>query len=334
MLQIVDGGSMKDLVSIIVPVYNAEKYLDRCLDSLINQTYNNLEIILINDGSIDDSKSILNQYKNKDNRIKVYNQENLGAAQTRNNGIQFSSGEFITFVDADDFIEENYIKNLVNGMKENTDIVLSGYIKCFRDNKKVYLPVNNEWDIFKYAATWCKLYRREFLLKNKILYQHKLIMEDVEFNISCFIASAKYNILNYAGYCYCINEDSVTNTAKDKKDQIYDAIELFKKIDEMAKKNNKKYKKDEFINFYILYFMFIVKMCCLNASLEYMQKAFNEFYGFLSKIDKNWYKVKSVKGESLKNNLAIFIVKKTYKYKIKKWLLIFLKKENNNGVKE
>lgn len=100
---------MSDLVSIIVPVYNAEKYLNKCLDSIVNQTYSNLEIILINDGSTDNSLSICNDYTNKDGRIIVIDKHNTGAADSRNEGLKKATGKYIMFVDSDDFIDLNII---------------------------------------------------------------------------------------------------------------------------------------------------------------------------------------------------------------------------------
>ncbi len=95
---------MNDLISVIVPVYNVKNYLEKCLDSIINQTYKNLEIILINDGSTDESLDICYMYEKKDNRIKVYNQENHGLSYTRNRGIELARGKYIGFVDSDDVI--------------------------------------------------------------------------------------------------------------------------------------------------------------------------------------------------------------------------------------
>ena len=101
---------MEDLVSIIVPVYNTEKYLSKCLDSIVNQTYKNLEIILINDGSTDNSKAICEDFAKKDKRIQVINKENSGVSVSRNKGLSLAKGNYIAFIDADDYAELNYIE--------------------------------------------------------------------------------------------------------------------------------------------------------------------------------------------------------------------------------
>ena len=115
-------------VSIIIPVYNAEKYLSECINSIIYQSYNNLEIILVNDGSTDNSIYICRQYANKDNRIIVIDSDNYGVSYARNIGIERATGKYIVFIDSDDMIEKDYIGILVTEMEEkNLDMVVCGY---------------------------------------------------------------------------------------------------------------------------------------------------------------------------------------------------------------
>ena len=125
----------KFLISIIVPVYNVEQYLPKCLDSIINQTYKNLEIILIDDGSTDKSGKICDKYKNEDKRIKVIHKINTGVSAARNDGIDIAQGTYITFVDSDDWIEEDYI-NLATACltKYQPDILINNYKRCNKDN--------------------------------------------------------------------------------------------------------------------------------------------------------------------------------------------------------
>ena len=115
-------------VSIVIPVYNVEKYLARCIQSVINQTYENIEIILVDDGSMDSSGKLCDTYKMKDNRIKVIHQRNLGVSAARNVGLDLAEGDSITFIDADDYVAENYIETLVNLMKkEKAEISILSY---------------------------------------------------------------------------------------------------------------------------------------------------------------------------------------------------------------
>ena len=122
-----------DLITIVVPVYNVEKYLRKCIDSILNQTYKNLEIILVDDGSPDNCGQICDEYAKKDNRIKVIHKENGGVSQARNVGIDNSNGEFIAFVDPDDYIEKEMLYKLKNNI-ENVDLSGCGSQKILGNN--------------------------------------------------------------------------------------------------------------------------------------------------------------------------------------------------------
>jgi len=111
------------MISVIVPVYNVEKYLEECLDSIQNQTYSDIEVILVNDGSTDKSKEICGKYCKQDNRFQLLNQENQGLSAARNKGVEISTGEYIVFVDSDDIIKTNYLEKLMQYMAEDVDIV-------------------------------------------------------------------------------------------------------------------------------------------------------------------------------------------------------------------
>ena len=126
---------MDDLISIIIPVYRVEKYLEECLNSVINQTYANLEIILIDDGSPDRCGQICDEYAKKDERIEVIHQENQGVSNARNHGIEMAKGKYITFIDSDDYLEQDYIKYLYDEItKFNADISICGTIDIDEKN--------------------------------------------------------------------------------------------------------------------------------------------------------------------------------------------------------
>ena len=132
---------MNELISVIVPIYNVEKYLERCLDSIIKQTYKNLDIILVDDGSIDNSTKICDEYVKKDSRIKVIHKENGGLSDARNVGIDNSDGKYICFIDSDDYIELDMIENLYDGIvKNNANICCCGKLLEYEKNK---LPIND-----------------------------------------------------------------------------------------------------------------------------------------------------------------------------------------------
>ena len=132
-------------VSIIVPVYNVEKYLKRCLDSLVNQTLKDIEIICVNDGSTDGSLAILNEYVRNDDRIVVINQENSGQSVARNRGIDVAKGEYLGFVDSDDWVSEDYFERLHNSaIQNNAEIAVGGIIRLHRFNRRKFLTFDKE----------------------------------------------------------------------------------------------------------------------------------------------------------------------------------------------
>lgn len=222
-------------ISIIVPVYNAEKYLSECIESLIKQTYKCLEIILVNDGSTDNSLKICEGYAKQDDRIKVRSIENSGVSIARNLGIDISTGEYITFVDSDDWAEPNMLEFAINKLKESaSDIVIWSYFKnyynkelelslipggdqVFESNKDIlYLKsiyaMYGEETIKESVSTgtvWCKLYKRDFIKKNKLEFNPLLTRsQDTIFSINAFKRAKKISYFDKSLYHYRINDSS------------------------------------------------------------------------------------------------------------------------------
>lgn len=195
---------MNHLISIIIPIYNSEKFILRCLDSLINQTYNNIEIICVDDWSKDNSLGLINDYKGKDNRIVIISQKNQWAGIARNNWIKIANWDFITFVDSDDALELDAIEEMVKCLDEDTDIIIS-WIKIINNVKntiKLYIPQKKDWiwNELKFTATVFKLYRRKLIEDNNIKFGECKIHEDVIFSINAFSATDKINILSKSWY--------------------------------------------------------------------------------------------------------------------------------------
>ena len=173
---------MEQLVSVIVPVYNVEKYLDECVYSLIHQSYKTIEIILVDDGSTDQSGVKCDFWKEKDNRIIVIHQENKGISGARNSGIDVASGDYLAFVDSDDYVEENYIELMYHEMaKNNCDFVMCNFISFdeeqqrFDGKNRIYDAFMNSEEFMKmvytypgfYVLAWNKLYKKELFQKTR-----------------------------------------------------------------------------------------------------------------------------------------------------------------------
>lgn len=217
------------LISVIIPVYNVEKYLRRCLDSVIAQTYQNFEIICVDDGSIDDSGKICDQYAVRDARIKVIHQENQGPSAARNRGLDAAEGEYIAFVDSDDYIlEDMYKKMLDKLLNYNVDLCVCQWQYEFSDGRQVVKKKNIDPTIYgcktslEFArflyrgnyensvvvAVWNKLYRRALL--DKIRFEGR-IHEDEAFSGRIMAKNISVYVMEDQFYVYAHNGDSLTN---------------------------------------------------------------------------------------------------------------------------
>ena len=201
------------MISVIVPVYNVEKYLEECLDSIQNQTYSNIEVILVNDGSLDNSKDICEKYCKEDSRFKLINQANQGQSAARNHGVAASTGEFIAFVDSDDIIRQDYLEVLIRYLSEEVDIVESQFTvhkkEFFNENYKE-INVIFEGDseeavkaVPKHVLSVnpvTKLYRKSVV--EAVPYLEGLIFEDIYSGVGMLKYIRRIIKLDYVGYYY------------------------------------------------------------------------------------------------------------------------------------
>ena len=188
-------------VSVIIPVYNSENYIEKCISSLQRQTFTDFEMIVINDGSTDNSLQLINALAKTDSRIKVFDQVNMGTANTRNLGIKASSGKYIMFIDNDDWINEDYIEQFYNEIsKSKADIVVGGYNRVNDDKIMFVRRISNIIDIYSQLAPWAKIYNRDFILQNDILFFSNPIGEDVYFSLLIYNKSKNIKCFDYIGY--------------------------------------------------------------------------------------------------------------------------------------
>ena len=218
-------------ISIIVPIYNASKYLKKCLDSLVNQTKKELEFILINDGSTDDSESIIKSYN--DSRIKYFKRSNHGIGKTRNFGINKSTGKYIMFLDSDDYLEENACEVLYEKIdKEKLDLVVCDFYRVVNDSnaiekitsfKNTSLKDNPNLLLNVNLAPWNKIYRSDLIKNNNIKFIEDLKYEDAPFVALSLLKSKKIGKVDKPLINYVIHEKSET-TIRDEK--IFDIIKI------------------------------------------------------------------------------------------------------------
>lgn len=217
-------------VSVIVPVYNVEDYLGRCLDSLINQTFSDYEIICINDCSPDNSADILRDYQlEHPDLIKVYhNEENMGLGKTRDKALTFAKGDYILFIDSDDYVKSDYISSYAKALNDGDyDIIIGGYIRDASGKKTTHLPSNSVWSTVTYPMAWAKLFKKSFIDSNNLEFTQIACSEDIYFSLSAYYCGAQTKVIDYAGYYYYFNRDSIIGSMDYKKNQERIMSELF-----------------------------------------------------------------------------------------------------------
>lgn len=240
------------LISVIVPVYNVEQYLPRCLDSLIRQTYTNIEIIVVNDGSTDGSLAICREYAEKDKRIKVIDQQNKGLSGARNTGLKHYIGDYVSFVDSDDWVHRDMLLFMYNSiMNNNSDMSVCGSVKIsemsvddinynetagfiYNQDEMMTLFLNGT-----YTACWSRLFKKEII--NGIEFPEGLNCEDYIFMFHAICNLTKVSGFSHPMYYYYIRDNSICNVGFNIKkfDQFYSA----KKQYELAKQLTPQYTK-------------------------------------------------------------------------------------------
>lgn len=277
------------MISIIIPCYNAEKTIKRCLESVISQTYKNIEIVIINDGSIDKTDSIIKKYIN-DNRIKYYNRSNHGIGKTRNFGIKEATGEYITFLDSDDYLPNDAIDNLYKlAQKNKLDLVVSDYYvdnKNIKSEKIKSFPItnvkNNPNLIFDInLAPWNKLYKKE-LIEN-IKFEENLKYEDAPFVIESIIKAKRIGKLDKGTYYYVVNPNSETTIRDERIFDIFKILDIIGMLVENKKELTEVYKT-----------LCIRIICNYNIQQRYQKKIktanrfINKGFYYMKKVDPKY----------------------------------------------
>ena len=296
-------------VSIIVPVYNQENRIERCLESLVNQTLNDIEIIVINDGSTDKSLKIIKKYLKKfPKKIKLINRENKGISISRNEGIKLSKGKFIGFVDSDDYIEKNMFEILYNKIvSTKTDICICNY-KMFYENSdeiiyeniskhcKIENVYSNPKMIYKFHyAPWNKLYKKE--LWNNINFPASVKYEDLEAVLKVFLKTKKISYVENYLYNYLLNPKGETATVNKS---VYDIFKILNNLKPYFLEKNIKIQKafqELYISKAFIYNHFILNSKDRKFSREYINYAYKE----INKNFKFWHIPYILKAKGPKN---------------------------------
>ena len=320
---------MTPIVSIIVPIYNMEKYLDNCLKSIVNQSYKNIQVILINDGSKDKSEQIAKKYQENDSRIILINKENSGVSSSRNMGIDLANGKYIIFVDADDYIEPKMIEIMVNEInKSNVGLIQCFFKKVKDDNIK--LGDVNKYDKIEYTkqeairsiiyrkntelklnrAIWGKIYFTDIIKANNIKFKEDIYMfEDGFFNLQYLKYIDNIKILTTELYAY--RQTNTSATKKFDENRARQSSLILKNLNQYVKQENINYANDEINLFACEMLSGIIAKQIFNKSnkANYYQKREKlnqiieeEYLKYINKID-----LKKIRGN---NRIMIYLIRK------------------------
>lgn len=280
------------LISVIIPVYNAEKFLHKCLNSVLKQTYENFELILVNDGSKDNSLQICQEWSLKDSRVKTIDQKNQGPGAARNTGLVAANGDYIYFLDSDDFIEDNLLATAIKSIEEfKYDMIIFGFNKLTIDGKRISTIKHKEADLRNLQqqqenlaelfldggcfAVWDKLFRKDFLIMNNIVFDLKKRGEDLAFMIKSYQCATSLkaisNILHNYHVVYNASHKYDKFIIENHTENYASLFELLsnKDANKSIQTNSNKYLKRTFV----LWFGIVVPMNIVsNKDLSIAQK--------------------------------------------------------------
>lgn len=285
-------------VTLIVPVYNSEKYIGKCLDSILNQTYTNFEILVVNDGSKDNSQKVIEEYQNKyPDKIIAINQENKGVSKTRNESIKKANGDYIMFIDNDDFLDSDYIETFVTETeKGDYDVVLGGYRRP-NENGKIIKKMKleeTEWSKFMIMAPWAKIYKKQYLIDNNIEFLSVNLGEDIYFNLKAMLVSDKIKIIPYIGYNWFFNTSSVSNTTQKNITQLQ-VYELLNSCYDMVKEEGLLEKNYEIIKTHFTrYIVWLISFSTKKLDYKIISKEYDKLFNWLEEKFPDYKKNKMI----------------------------------------
>lgn len=303
-----------ELISIIVPVYNVEKYLEKCVNSIVNQTYKNLEIILVDDGATDSSGKLCDELAKIDNRIKVYHKENGGLSDARNYGVEKSTGEYIGFVDSDDYIDAEMYEKLYEAIKkENVDVAECNLKIIYPDREELFIEQNyyNVCTKQEYLEEYLKI-EKIFgsacvrLIKSDVVKKLKFpvgkLYEDTYYAYDLIEKVDSYVIMNNPYYNYLMRENSITNAKFNPR--IFNLIEIVEEFHNIVYENYP--GLEEAADCRRMYAYFSV----LNSILLEENYRDNEYYSeILSYFKRNYISLLKNKYINRNRKLSIILIK-------------------------
>lgn len=306
-------------VSVIVPINNVEKYLEKCINSLLSQTLEDIQIILVNDGSKDNSGNIAKEYeKNNKDRVIYVEKENGGLSDARNYGLKYATGDFIAFLDSDDYIEKNAYEEMYNkAIEENADYVECDFIWEFPNKIRVdkQYPYKNKKEMLSFVrvVAWNKLIKRQLITDNNLEFPKGLRYEDVEFTYKLIPFINKFAYVDKPFIHYVQREGSIANVQNERTAEIFTVLD---NVIEFYKKNNiyEKYRDELEYNYARYLLCSSLKRMCKIKDKTIREKLLTESWERLNLNFPNWKENVILKTVNIgKNKYMRTVNKSTYK---------------------
>lgn len=303
-------------VTFIIPVYNGKKRIKKCIDSVLNQTYKNIEIIVIDDGSKDGSYEFLQETYGEKNlpNLHFISKENEGVAKTRNKGILMAKGEYIAFVDQDDYLLETYLEEYMKKVEEtDAEIVVGGYKRISDEGKvsRVEQLDSTEWAKMVVTAPWAHVYKREFLLKHQIEFLSTGLGEDIYFNLLAYSYADKVCTIPSVSYMWVDNPVSVSNSKQNTISEKRSPLFLLNELKEHLPKDNK--LGNDFVEYYFVryvawYFLYATRGSKRDVFISMYGQVMNWLNTSFPNYRKNPYmKFSKPEGDSLFIRTAVWV---------------------------
>ena len=319
----------RDLISIIIPIYNGDKYIKYIYNNIMSQTYRPIELILVNDGSTDHSKDLLdNILKTQDSNtlvyVKVLHKENSGIASTRNTGLAEASGKYVMFMDQDDWMETDCVEVLADiAFNHNADIVIGGFNKV-NSEKEIEetwrLNPQLSWSKFRITAPWGRIFKKAIIDKENIYFFDTKISEDLYFNILFFSYAKRVEVIQYVGYNWQQNRNSESHCNWSKMSDDRNPLKMLKKLHQQMG-NSELIKEDEMTFFFAKYLVWYLLFCSRGATCNQIKKRSEEIFLWLKENyplfpQYVWKSIIFPKGESFKIRLCVAGVLLMWKLKV------------------
>ncbi len=287
-----------DKITIVVPCYNVENNIEKCISSIKNQSYTNFEAIFVDDGSTDKTKEEIQKYIDDDERMIYAYKENGGPSSARNFGIEKADGEYICFVDSDDYIEKDYLKELYENLIENNSDIALCYFNRVYENKTTLNKVHPGFDnLIKFPAAWNKICKTSLFKDNDIRYPVGKVSEDLCAFTKLLMITENVSIVEKPLYQYIQYSTSISHACDDR---IFDVYDIIKDLEEFAHKNNVFDKVKQHLEFISIYHILIGTVYKASFRKDFNIDTIKEIYKSVNSKHPNW-----IKNEGI-NTLPLF----------------------------